>query len=1007
MQWKGINVTKETADRQRAAQLLSTALAGGLLLSWPGVLAAQAQEEALADPAPASGEPIVVTGSRVAKAGLDSPAPLTVIDGSTFITQTSRISVGDELTELPQFGPSGTRSASISPTGGNTSTGLNLLDLRNIGSSRTLVLVDGRRHVAAAQGTSQPDISSIPASLIARVEVLTGGASSVYGADALAGVVNFVQRDDFNGLQVNGRMGLSDEGDAKSYLASTTWGTDFAQGAGNVAANFEYAKSERLDYVDRPFSRRQTTLQIPNPANGDRSGVNDGIPDFITVGDLRNANVSAGGVFTNFGAGPNPVFLEFSQNGQLTPVNLGPSGSLIPRVGPLTDGGSGLNTIADETLVPSLERIGGTVIAHYDVSDALRIFAEGKIFQVTSDVASGAPNDSVFIGFDNPFLSSASAATIRGLVPAGSTGFVLNRYLPEIGRRAISNERTTYRGVLGIKGDLGSRTRYELSYSYGRTDADSFFTGNAILPRIALAADAVVDVNGVLGPPGATVCRARLQAGAGGSSNPDIAQCVPGNFLGAGNIDPAVARYINVDTVARGKLEQHVVNGFIGTDSSGLFELPGGPIALVVGGEYRDESTRFTPDPRDLVGDTVNSGIQPVRGSVGVVEGFAELVMPVLANVPGAELLELTASARVAHYDLAGVGTTFSWGVGGVYAPIRSLRLRASYQEAVRAPNLAELFSPATPNVFFTLDPCSFIGIAQGSAQRAANCQALGAPAGGINVFPPSIAPGVQGGNPNLDVEKGRTWTVGGVFTPEFLPGLSVALDYYDIRITNAIFQPNPSTVLTLCVDGPSIDNPFCDAVTRNPTTAIITNINLLFDNVSKLTAKGFDLDARYTIDLGDKSSIALRLLGNYITERDNFLNQLAPNFPTQVLRTVGTPRIRANFNVVYTIDAISLGYTVRYSSSQLRTDPANVRSVAGRPPANPDIFAPEFLSTGDLWIHDAVIQFRAKPNATFYVGVDNLTEPSLPPGIYGGGFGGANYDAVGRTFYAGLTLDF
>ncbi|MEO1658726.1 MAG: TonB-dependent receptor [Pseudomonadota bacterium] len=949
------------------------------------------------------GDEITVTGSRIQNSNLDSPAPVTVIDGDFLLNRTSRISIGDELAELPQFGPLSTRAASVSPTGGDSATGVNLLDLRNIGATRTLVLVNGRRHVAAAQNASQPDVNTIPAALIERVEVLTGGASSVYGADALAGVVNFIMKEDFEGIEFNAQGGMSEQGDAATYTANLTMGRNFANDRGNIAVNIEYANSEELDYQDRDFSRNQTTLQIPNPEDGDFAlppGENDGIPDFITADDLRLAQFSEGGVFTDFAS----TFLEFQPDGSLQPLDLGEG--LIPNTGPRTNGGGGLNTIEGETLVPSLERLSFNVITHYDINEYARLFFEGKIVSADSDVASTAPARSVFVGFDNPFLDSGAAATLQGLQP-GAPGFVLNRYAPEFGRRGVENERLTSRAVIGLKGDIEDRWSYEVSYGYGRTDTDSNYSGNIIEQRVGLSADAVTDVSGVLGTPGAVVCRAQLDAGTLNTGNPDIDDCVAGNFFGEGSISDEVVDYVNVNTTAEGLTTQHVLNGFVTTNTAGLIDLPGGAIDFVLGAEYRRDATEFEPDERDLVGDTLNAGIQPVEGEIEVIEGFTEMVAPILAGMPYADTLEVSASARVAHYDLDGVGTNVSWGVGTVYAPVSDVRLRGSYQRAVRAPNISELFSPVTPSTFFTLDPCSFIGIAQGSEQRNTNCQALGAPDGGLFIFPPSIAPGVTGGNPDLDVERGSTWTVGALFTPRFIPGFTLSVDYYDIEIEDAIFQPNPSTVLTLCVDGPSIDNPFCDAVTRDPNTAEITNINLLFDNVSKVTARGIDFDAQYALDLAEKGNLSFRMAANYVLERDDFLNQLAPDFPTQELKTVGTPQFRFNLNSSYSLDRFSIAHTVRYNSSQYRTDPANVESVGGQPPANPDIFGSDVIETGNQFIHDIVVNYQLTDEARLFVGVDNLNEPDLPPGIYGGGFGGANYDAIGRFVYGGVNLSF
>lgn len=937
----------------------------------------------LAQPAPTEDdeamelEEVVVTGSRIRNADLDSPSPVAIFDTDFLIESTGRIALGDQLAELPQFGPLSTRAASVSPAGGNAGTGVNLLDLRGVGASRTLVLVNGRRHVASTPDTAQPDINTIPSALIERVEVLTGGASSIYGADAIAGVVNIVTRENFEGMEGTLRTGQSAEGDGENSLASITAGFSFDDGRGNLAASLEYAKGEILRYADRDFARQETTIQGPNLSPP---------PDFVTIFDLRRAFVSNGGTI-NTALG----FLQFDESGNLVPVDLGTT--QFP--GAVTEGGSGLNAIQDETLIPSLERSSLNVFGSYDLAVNHALFLEAKYVDIESEVFSTAPFVPFVVNLDNPFLTEQARTVLQDTMPAGAPVYVSNRVHRDIGPRGVRNERETSRFVIGMEGIFAERFDYELSYNYGKTDTVADYLNNAILPRIGLAADAVLDADGNI------VCRSTLVSG-GNSGNPDIDDCVAGNFLGIDTVSQETRDYVNVATRARGKLTQQVLGGFVTTDTTGLFQFPGGPISLVLGGEYREEETVFNPDPRDLVGDTVNAGVQSVDGEFSVAEFYAELVAPVFRGQRYAELLELRGSVRIADYDLEGVGSNTSWGLGGVYAPNASIRFRLSYQEAVRAPNISELFTPQSQSLTTVLDPCSAFGLSQGGPNRRENCAQVVPPGTPIPI-PTFNLPVTIGGNPNLDVERGETFTAGIVITPTALPEFRFAVDYYDIQLEDAIFQANPFTNLTLCYDAESLDNPFCDSITRDPETFVLTGQTITPINATGFEAQGLDFDSSYAFDFEEYGALRLRLVASKVLERNDFLDPLDPGRPTVVLDTVGTPECRVTFNTNYAINRWSFLYSIRHFSSQLRTDPANIRSVNGEPPRNPDIFGPDVLWTGSQTTHHLSGRYQINDHFTLFAGIDNITEPDLPPGIYGGGFGGANYDAMGRYYFAGL----
>jgi outer membrane receptor protein involved in Fe transport len=988
----GVEHMNTTSRKGRWAAVLASIFIGSGLEAQSGDGLSESGDESTA-----TLEEIIVTGTRLPSSAIEAPAPVTVYDADYLRDTNGTVSIGDAISDLPQFRASNNQAASAGFSASSTA-GLNLLDLRGMGPSRTLVLVNGRRHVSSSQSTVQPDINTIPRALFSRVEVLTGGASAVYGADAIAGVVNFVLKDDFEGFEAHVRGGISSEGDASSVMADLTAGRDFADGRGNIVVSAEFATNDSLRYRDRAFSAVQSSF-APDLVNN--TGPNDGIPDQLLVRDLRLLFLSTGGTLINSYTGGVPEVWRFAPDGSLNPANTG-SRSFFPPI-PITSGGDGLNSIEDQTLLPSQDRVSLNLLGHFDINDDTSLFFEGKAVNVETASFAQPSSSSLTFSVDNPFLNPAARETLLGLLPPEIVSFSINRVNRDLGVPEVQNERFTTRFVAGVEGTFSSRWNYELSYTYGRTETDSRFLNNSILPRISLSADAVVDVEGLIGSPGAIVCRAKLNAGGSSTGNPDIDNCVATSFFGEGAVSQAARDYINIQTVAEGTLEQHVFGGYTSLDTEGLFELPGGPLGLVFGFEYRSEDTDFLPDERDLAGNTTRAGIQAISGGVDVSEGYAEVVAPLLADMPGAHLLELRGAVRMANYDLPGVGTNTSWGLGLNYAPIPDFRLRGSLQEAVRSPNISELYAPVVPTNFSVLDPCDSANLDSGSPTRRANCAALGIPPDFIASTVGGSVPGVSGGNPQLDVESGRTWTLGAVVTPESLPNLMLSVDYFDIELEDAISLPTANALVTLCVDSSSIDNVFCDLVTRNPTTHDISFISQLGSNIARQTVRGVDLDASYQINWGQHGQMLLRLVASRLFERDDFPDPTNPGFTVQQLKRVGVPEDQVTFSASYERDWLNLTYSLRYFSGQLRTDPANVESVGGQPPRNPEILPPDLLNTGGEYYHSISGRFDLGEQLSIYAGIENIFEPTPPPGIYGAGFGGANYDSVGRYYFAGV----
>jgi len=963
---------------------------GNIIILRKGAGQASTEDSALSEGKEAT---IVVTGTRMGTT-VQTPNPVATVAASSIVGRNGGISIGDQLSLLPQFRTTSTQSASTNlGTQAPGQVGLNLLDLRGLEPSRTLVLQNGRRLVSSTQALSQPDTNTIPVELLDRVEILTGGASAIYGADAIAGVVNFVLKKNFDGLALRAQGGISDTGDAGAQSIGLVAGKNFGDGRGNVAISLEYARRDGLRYSDRSFAQGQSDF-VNNP-----NAAQPGQPRNIPVSDIRFLSYSPGGTVP-----VGPPFYRFAPNGTLNPANTGRQAFL--NLG-ISDGGDGTSPISQGSLLPDNERYSGSLIAHYDFGDAARLFGQFDYVHATAS-AYGSPGvEFVFVSKANPYLSPQALTVLNSYGPtAAAPGFALLRDTSDFAISREENRRQTYRGVIGLEGDLSDNLRYELSYSYGRTDIRTRFLGSYFPNRFALAADAVRDAAGVLGTPGAIVCAARLAAPT--SANPDISRCVPANIFGSGNISQAALDYLSASRQADGQLTQTLVSGFLAGDTGDFLNLPGGPLSFVAGLEYRKETSRYVPD--DVTGTPINPS--PSGGSFDVKEAFAELKLPILADVPGARRLELTASGRLSNYSTR-VGTKGTWGVGGLYQPINDIIFRASYSRAVRAPNIAELFQPTINGVSQITDPCDVRFINNGTASRVANCAALGIPA----TFQASIPITIQtrtSGNPNLDVERGSTYTFGLSLTPTFLPRFAFNVDYYNITLRGAIANANssiinPFRVPSQCVDAPTISNPFCALVERNPTTFNIVRVSQTPINLTRLEASGLDFDARYNVPIGKEAAIDFRALASYVLKRNDFRSPFQPDFRTQIVETPSNPRFQLNFASNLTLGKFQLSHTVRYFSSVYfkNDDVAFFESVNGQAPLQPNRRGAEWVKTGDAFYHSLRGAFEFGEKSELYIGVDNLTDRKPPFSIYGSGFGGAQFDAIGRFFYAGIRVNF
>ena len=956
---------------------------------------------------------IVVTGSRIARPEADSPNPVISIDSAT-LQKSGQVNLTDLLVQNPAL----IGSSTSADAGGSTAlfggVGINLLNLRNLGTDRTLVLVNGRRHIAGISGSAAVDINTIPNALIDRIDVLTGGVSAVYGADGVSGVVNFILKRDFEGIDVRGQSGISSRGDAGNYYGSVTLGKNFADDRGNVALSYEYNRENRVLSNQRKTGiSAQACGIVRNPADFPDD---PNVFDRILTCDLRYADSSTNGaVDTNIDFTP-----DFQGNGQ--PYDLG---IFLPSSGGLVQGGSSTPTAGYQgDLQPDTEKHNINLLASFEFSSALRFFVEGK-YTKSKNFSVAQPSFDFFttIQADNPFIPTAIRNQIdfgpNGLAQFGlPAGVLVSRDNFDLGIRGESAKRETLRGVIGFDGEISDHARYELSYVYGETKTRFFSTNYRLADRYFAALDAVDQGQYLTGTPnGVIVCRSNLDPSApdndpnafliGAATSPLTftpglnSGCQPLNILGEGVASQAALDFINVDLDNRSKVSQHVVNGAISGDFGEFFKLPGGPVGFAIGAEYRKESSDFVPDTYLQQGALADiAPTQPEKGSFDVKEAFAELNVPLLRDMPLAHLLQFGAAIRFSDYST--VGKTTTWKVDGTYAPIRDVTFRGTYSEAVRAPNITELFAPQNGTFSFIDDPCDPTNIGEGSSFRQANCNAV-LTALGINLatFSPTTdpqatvsLPGRSGGNPLLGEETAKTWTAGIVLKPRFIPGLVATFDWYDIKLRNAINTATAQDLVDLCVDQPTLDNVFCQDIVRDPTTGYVSDYLVGPANVAEFKTSGADFTVNYGFNAGKAGSFNLRLAGGYL-ENLSFVSTPGADVDVDTEESFA-PKWSGTFDLTWTKDNFYLNYGVNYFSKTRRYTTEQLR-------ANPDLADPKYFFYRAKLEHDIQIGVSTSDDRfTFYGGINNIFDrtPDVASLNYPSSF-------KGRFLYVGAKFNF
>ncbi|MFT3722556.1 MAG: TonB-dependent receptor [Hyphomonadaceae bacterium] len=994
------------------AQLLRSTLLAALAVVPGAASTAFAQQTGPA--AEEKGDVVVITGSRIARQDYVANSPIVTV-GEEQLAQVGSPTLDTLINQMPQFTPAITSTSNNPGNGGQAN-----ISLRGLGTNRTLVLMDGQR-VVPSNRDGTVDINIIPAALVENIEVVTGGQSAVYGSDALAGVVNFKLRRDFEGAKVGLQYGITDAGDGEETAADITLGGNFGDGKGNAVVAFTYNHRDPIFNADRDFS------SISGASGTTPYGGVDGLSGAGVT--LAEANALFAGTYgaalaavpSTFGFNADGTLFSQEANarnyrGNTTSIDY----KTIPTLGTYNTGP------LNELSVPQ-DRYTLFSRVTYDMSDTLHFSLDGNFANYNSksilapSPGSGNPGTGSFPGTGgtgflvpaaNPFVS-ADLRTLLNARDNPNAPFLIRSRFSNVGVRLSDNDYTVYQVGAGVKYEINENLTWNTYASFGHQERIETQSGNVAHSAL----------------------RQLLEAADGGAS-----LCTGGyNFINPNSVSASCIAYISRETKNQSIYEQrNIISDLQGS----IFALPAGDVLFDVGVDYRSDKGIFRPDSVLSVPDisntpsTVTNGLRnnapgvvgfnaqgKVSGFIDVTELFGELAIPVLKDVPFAQSLNIDLSYRNSDYNT--IGSVDTYKVGGDWEPIDGLRFRGGYSKATRAPSISELFNPAANNfpavgtpsaTSQSGDPCdvrSSFRINGGAAVRAL-CIAQGVPTASVDTyqFPNQQGQAIVGGNANLDPETADTYTVGFVYQPDFgvalLDDFSISLDLYEIKIEDFISAPDEPTFLKRCFNGAG-DNPtlsntnlFCQPINRDPSTGQLTGFIAVNQNLSKVQTKGLDFQVDWMAGLGqlglsdEFGSVAVNFTGTLLDSFEvaalpgdklvDYKGTIGNTFVSSV--EVAHPEWKTTTNILYNYGPFQVGFRYRFIDE--------MAVVTGGTAKSKDYFD----LTGRWTINDQL---------NLRVGIQNLTNKApayIPPGVQANTDPGT-YDVYGRKFTASLQYTF
>ena len=975
------NLFSVSTTRKR---LLASSILCGVMLPAAGAWAQQA--------APASEsaqvEEIVVTGSRIARPDLTSTSPVAQV-GAAELKQSGVVNTENLLNTLPQAVPG------VTSTVNNGNGGVATVNLRGLGASRTLVLVDGKRQTPTTSD-GVVDLNLIPTALIKGIDVVSGGGSAVYGSDAISGVVNFILKKDFEGLEFSAGYSTTDKGEAPIYTADLTMGANFADRKGNVVLSLGYNKREALTQGERGGmlatawgDNAAKTGLVPSGSGSIEPGRVDPFVAgrFATLPGVANSAANSA-MFTN--NGDVRLYNSATDSYNFAPVNY---------------------------LQTPQERFSVTSLANYEIKPGLSVYAKGNFVnsKVTTQLAPTPVGNRIFrFTLDNnPFLTPAAKTALNSLgstasytIPTSSpwatgtyadvdtdgdglydtvTG-VFNKRLSDVGPRVSKFNFFGYQMQMGIKGDIAAiNGGFDLYYQYGGTHGSNALLGDTSLQRIQ---------QGLLLNAAGTAC-----------ADPSNG-CVPVNIFGNGTMSAAAANFIKTRINSSQDYKQQYGGFTFNGDTANAFSLPAGPIGFAIGAEYRAEEFSFDPSQDLATGNLTGfNASPPVAGRFDVYEGYAEVLVPLLKDLPFIQRLDLELAGRTSDYT-GQPHPVQTYKVAGSWKVFDDLMIRGSYNKAIRAPSVSDLFSPQSNGFPTSTDPCSARGAPNAQVRQACiNSGVSASVVGLINANQQTQT--LSGGNPNLRPEEGKTFTAGFAYSPSWASGLSITADYFDIKINDAIaaFGGTAQNVMNVCY-GPLVNgnpsSPYCQAIIRLANGSI-DYLSLTAQNVATVTTAGLDVSVTYRttlekLGLPDWGSLAFRSLYTNTWDRTTVPDDVSS--PIKCADKFGTrcgnptPRHKLRSTVNWKMNQFGVNLVWSHLDDVNDDNPATVYTVE---------------RIGSKNYYDLSADWSVTDNVAFTAGVRNLTQESYP--ILGGNASPSNsgypaaYDVLGRMFFLNARL--
>lgn len=881
---------------------------------------------------------IVVTGTRVVRDGYDAPTPTTVIN-NTLIDAKAPTTIIDALITLPVF--KGSSTAQTAGVGQAGSSGQSFANLRGLGANRTLVLLDGQRFVPSTSiGTV--DIGVIPSALIQRVDVVTGGASAAYGSDAVAGVVNFVTDNRYEGLKGGAEIGISSYGDNRTVKASLSGGTRFAD-RGHIVLSAEYVRANGVPINARPDTEYPAARLITNPAwtatNGQTRRL---ILPYVYTRTATLGGVVVGGPLAGLEFGPNGTTFQ-----QPTGTYVGTSSHVLPG----RFDGEAWDLSVSLSALPQ-EKATGYGRVSWDVTDGLTAYATGVIARNSPGPFFSSPHNTLITGTfavrpDNAFLPD----TVKQQMQDRSLATInVGRYSEDWGASKVSRQNDTRRAVIGLQGDVGGGWYLDAYAQYGENRQQLKLENNSIRANMALAADAVDEglaLNGVAN--GRIVCRSTLTSPENG--------CIPLNIFGATATRadpkaPAAASFVFGTSTADLKVTQKVAAASL---SGEPFSTWAGAVSVVAGAEYREETANQTTDSLSQANAFGLGNPKPLSGELNVKEVFAEAVVPLAKDVPILGNFDVNGAIRLTDYSTSGSVTT--WKVGANWELLDGVRFRATKSRDIRAPNLVELFTSPVLSTAGVIDPVT-------------------------NTTPTFQTYSL--GNPNVKPEVADTSAIGVVVRPGFAPGLEFSADYYAINIKSAIATLSLQDIVNRCFAG---NQSLCELVTR--TNGVITRIDNPYLNLQSLKTDGLDLEVSYRMPVG-RGTLTSRVLANHtfsyeISDGINAIERAGDMSNAQ-------PKWTGNAMFGYQIDGFNLFADVTYIGSGKYDNTFKLPT---------DIYDNTISSRTYVGLQASFDAGDSSGKRELFAHVSNLFGVR-PPTVFVFS-GGPNYERVGRSFRVGF----